>query len=194
MRTPGADLELATGFVLSEGIITDIEAIAGVRHCGDAALEPDERGNVVTVDLRASVDAPVLLERHVAISSACGVCGSAGIALLRSRGYPRLPPGATIGAALLGTLPETMRLRERVFEATGDLHAPALFALDGTLLVLREDIGRHNAVDKVVGWLAMQRTVEPQASALAVSGSANPASLKTWLASLCSASIKLGDQ
>ncbi len=170
MRTPGADLELAAGFVLGEGIVPGREAIAAIRHCEDRELAPDERGNVVTVDVRARVDAGTLLERHFTISSACGVCGTAGIEALRARGCRSLPDGARIDAAALGALPERMRARQSLFAATGGLHAAALFALDGTLLAVREDVGRHNAVDKIVGWLALTGAADPARCALAVSG------------------------
>ncbi|MFN2460518.1 MAG: formate dehydrogenase accessory sulfurtransferase FdhD [Candidatus Velthaea sp.] len=170
MRTPGADLELAAGFVLGEGIVPDRDAIRSIRHCEDRELEPEERGNVVTVDVRARLEAGKLLERHFTISSACGVCGSAGIALLRARGYAPLQADARIDGALLGSLPERMRPRQTVFAATSGLHAAALFALDGRLLALREDVGRHNAVDKIVGWLALRGRADPARTALVVSG------------------------
>ncbi|HEY0614577.1 MAG TPA: formate dehydrogenase accessory sulfurtransferase FdhD [Candidatus Elarobacter sp.] len=170
MRTPGADLELAAGFVLGEGIVPNRDAIAAIRHCDDAGLSEDERGNVVTVDLRARLAAGILLERHFTISSACGVCGTAGIELLRERGMRRLDDDALISGALLAQLPERMRLRQNVFETTGGLHAAALFALDGRLIAVREDVGRHNAVDKVVGTIALRGDVDPAECALIVSG------------------------
>jgi FdhD protein len=171
MRTPGADLELAAGFVLGEGIVPSREAIRAIRHCDDADLAADERGNVVTVDVDARVEASTLLERHFTISSACGVCGTAGIELLRARGLRALDDdGARIGGALLAQLPERMRLRQNVFDATGGLHAAALFALDGTPLAVREDVGRHNAVDKIAGFIALRGNVDPTRCALVVSG------------------------
>ena len=169
MRTPGADLELAAGFVLNEAIVPSREAIVAIRHCDDPSLGEQERGNVVTVDVRDAVDASTVLERHFTISSACGVCGSANIDLLRQRGYTMMRDHASIGATLLASLPERMRPRQNVFAATGGLHAAALFALDGTLLAVREDIGRHNAVDKICGWLTMNAR-DPSLTAVAVSG------------------------
>ena len=170
MRTPGADLELAAGFVLGEGIVPSREAIRAIRHCDDAELAADERGNVVTVDVLAHVEASTLLERHFTISSACGVCGTAGIELLRARGLHALDDDARIDGALLAELPERMRLRQNVFDATGGLHAAALFALDGTPLAVREDVGRHNAVDKIAGFIALRGNVDPTRCALVVSG------------------------
>jgi FdhD protein len=171
MRTPGADLELAAGFVLGEGIVPSRDAIRSIRHCDDAELADDERGNIVTVDVRAHVEASALLERHFTISSACGVCGTAGIELLRARGRRTLDDdGARIDGALLAELSERMRLRQNVFDATGGLHAAALFALDGTPLAVREDVGRHNAVDKIAGLIALRGNVDPACCALVVSG------------------------
>jgi len=170
MRTPGADLELAAGFVLGEGIVPHRDAIVGIRHCDDRELAPEERGNVVTVDVRARFDAHALLERHFTISSACGVCGTAGIELLRARGMRALPSGARIDADVLAALPERMRAHQNVFDATGGLHAAALFALDGTLLAVREDVGRHNAADKIAGFIALRGGIDPAQCALVVSG------------------------
>ncbi|HEY0396215.1 MAG TPA: formate dehydrogenase accessory sulfurtransferase FdhD [Candidatus Elarobacter sp.] len=170
MRTPGADLELAAGFVLAEGIVPDREAIVSIRHCDDAQLSEDERGNVVTVHVRAKIEAGALLERHFTISSACGVCGSAGIELLRARGMRALDDGACIEGTTLAHLPERMRLHQNVFETTGGLHAAALFELDGTLIAVREDVGRHNAVDKIAGHIALRGDIDPARCVLVVSG------------------------
>jgi FdhD protein len=170
MRTPGADLELAAGFVLGEGIVPNRDAIAGIRHCDDAELSDEERGNVVTVDVRAKLEASALLERHFTISSACGVCGTAGIDLLRARGLRTLDGDAKLDGALLAKLPDRMRVRQNVFESTGGLHAAGLFALDGTPVAVREDVGRHNAVDKITGHIALRGDVDPAACVLVVSG------------------------
>lgn len=170
MRTPGADLELAAGFVLNEGIVPSRDAITRIRHCDDAQLGDAERGNVVTVDVHGALEAAAILERHFTVSSACGVCGSAGIEQLRARGIRPLNDAARIDAAVLSALPEMMRPRQNVFSATGGLHAAALFSLDGRLLAVREDIGRHNAVDKIAGWLALTRACDAGRSVLAVSG------------------------
>lgn len=170
MRTPGADLELAAGFVLNEGIVPSRAAIARIRHCDDANLTADERGNVVTVDVHGAADAGTILERHFTVSSACGVCGSAGIEQLRARGMRPLRDEARIDGSVVAMLPDMMRPRQNIFSSTGGLHAAALFSLDGRLLALREDIGRHNAVDKITGWLALSGAHDAARSALAVSG------------------------
>ena len=170
MRTPGCDLELAAGFVLNEGIVPSADAIEAIRHCTDATVQESDRGNVVTVDVRGAADAASVMERHFTISSACGVCGTANLAQLRDRGLRPPNPGARIAEDVLASLPARMRARQRVFDLTGGLHAAALFALDGTLLAAREDIGRHNAVDKICGWLALRRAADPAQTALAVSG------------------------
>jgi FdhD protein len=169
MRTPGADLELAAGFVLGEGIVPNREAIRAIRHCDDDDLALDERGNVVTIEVRARIEASRLLERHFTISSACGVCGTAGIELLRARGMRAIESDARIDGALLAQLPDRMRIRQNVFDATGGLHAAALFALDGNALAVREDVGRHNAVDKICGFAAL-RGINASRTVLVVSG------------------------
>jgi FdhD protein len=169
MRTPGADLEPAAGFVLGEGIVPNREAIGAIRHCDDGDLAPDERGNVVTVEVRARIEASRLLERHFTISSACGVCGTAGIELLRARGMRAIESAAKMDGALLAQLPDRMRVRQNVFDATGGLHAAALFGLDGDALAVREDVGRHNAVDKICGFAAL-RGIDASHTVLVVSG------------------------
>ena len=170
MRTPGADLELAAGFVLGEGIAPDRRAIVSVKHCDDSDLPREERGNVVTVELRAAFDAGALLERHFTITAACGICGTAGIEFLKQRGNRPLSDGARIAGTVLGSLPERMHARQVVFAATGGLHAAGLFGLDGTLLAVREDVGRHNAVDKIVGLIALRGGIDPSRCVLVVSG------------------------
>lgn len=144
MRTPGHDAELAAGFLFGEGVIDGPDALGGFE-----APEP----NVVEVAL-ATESLPELktLERHFFASSACGVCGKAGLEALRLRLPQPIPPGPRIAAELLVGLPEKLRAAQDVFESTGGLHAAALFDTAGSLLALREDVGRHNALDKLVGW------------------------------------------
>ena len=153
MRTPGHDDELAAGFLYGEGIVRSASEIQAISHCDDADLDDDKRYNIVNVDLRADVlpDLPAL-ERHFYTSSACGVCGKASLESLRLRGCPTIAPGPEVDAAVLRSLPERLRAGQGIFDATGGLHAAALFDAEGNLLAVREDVGRHNALDKIVGW------------------------------------------
>jgi FdhD protein len=149
MRTPGCDAELAAGFLFTEGIIGDAGQIERV-HFPEA--------NVVRVDLKTGVKVDVRrLERHFYTSSSCGVCGKASIAALGLTGNaPPLQPGPVFTPATIHQLPRTLRATQSVFDQTGGLHAAALFSVSGELVDLREDVGRHNAVDKLIGaqWLA----------------------------------------
>jgi FdhD protein len=150
MRTPGHDFELAVGFLVSEGLVAPPE-VAAVGYC-DAA-DPDNRFNTVTVSLRRPWQAPTT--RTFVASSSCGVCGKTGIDQVELA-CPVLPAGAPVPAAVVPTLPDSLRAAQRVFDRTGGLHAAGLFDHEGVLHVAREDIGRHNAVDKVIG----QRVLE----------------------------------
>jgi len=153
MRTPGADFELAAGFLYGEGIIRNVDEIRGISHCGEPGLDDDKRYNIVNVDLRSDA-LPDLqaLERHFYTTSACGVCGKTSLESLRVRGCPVIPSGPEVDAEVLRTLPDRLRAGQGIFDATGGLHAAALFDPEGNLLAVREDVGRHNALDKVVGW------------------------------------------
>ena len=153
MRTPGYDAELAAGFLLSEGVITQAADLASITHHADPR-RPEERGNVVRVEL-AGGTAPDLdqLARHFYTTSSCGVCGKTSIAAVRAASGPVPPaPGQPqVPAALIHELPARQRATQQLFKQTGGLHATALFSATGELLLLREDVGRHNAFDKVVG-------------------------------------------
>ena len=170
MRTPGNDFELAAGFLLGEGVIPSGAAITRIEYCVDKALGQEQLYNQVTVQL--SGDAmPVLPEiRRFAISSACGVCGRGSIDDLAERGLDPLEDGPTMPTETITALPATMEARQRVFTSTGGLHAAALFDAEGKLLALREDVGRHNAVDKVLGWAALNPRPAAGRAALLVSG------------------------
>lgn len=169
MRTPGHDFELVTGFLLAEGVVDRREAIRRVVYCMDPELDAEQRFNVVTAELtvppgRASV------ARHVLMSSSCGVCGSASIEAVRLGGHPRLTDGPKVSAAMISRFPELLRAGQRAFESTGGLHGVALMSPSGDVLVLREDVGRHNAVDKVLGWALLDGDVSLSDSVLVVSG------------------------
>ncbi len=144
MRTPGADDELAAGFLFTEGILSDGAQIEAIRA---------EDNNVVRVELQAGVKVDLRrLERHFYTASSCGVCGKASIAALNLNArQPRPGAGPVFDAATIHDFPATLRATQAVFDQTGGLHAAALFDPTGQLLGLREDVGRHNAVDKVIG-------------------------------------------
>jgi FdhD protein len=193
MRTPGHDIELALGFLVSEGLVRDASEVKEARYCGgavdggsDAGAAKRSRGdhdhrhggneeNVVDVTVIGSVSEHVRhLVRNVTISSACGVCGRTSLDAVRTSSPYAIAddPMSTTGQ-VLARLPGTLRSAQSVFERTGGLHAVGLFTADGELVLLREDVGRHNAFDKVVGW-ALQQSSLPLSGRLAlVSGRAS---------------------
>jgi FdhD protein len=173
MRTPGADFELAAGWLFGEGLISGHDEVRAVRYCTDVELTPEERFNVVTVDLVGPTAQPAGVRGFV-VSSACGVCGRETVDDLRSRGYQPAPPGPGLDPDLLAALPERLRREQSVFERTGGLHAAGLFeASGGDPVVVREDVGRHNAVDKVVGWALLSDRLPLSGHLLVVSGRAS---------------------
>lgn len=174
MRTPGADFELAAGFLFSEGVVRSRDEIRRISYCADPAVGPDQRYNVVTVEL-AGTALPDLapLERHFFTSSACGVCGKAGIEALRVRSCRPVTSGPAVEAGVLAALPEKLRAAQGGFRATGGLHAAALFDARGTLVVVKEDVGRHNAMDKLVGWALLEGRVPLDDHLVLVSGRAS---------------------
>ncbi len=152
MRTPGADFELAAGFLYSEGVVSKREDIERISYCVDPDVDGEQRYNIVNVKLREGLSVDLQpLERHFFTTSACGVCGKTSLEALRSRGYPVIPKGPEVPAEVIYSLPEQLRNAQRVFSSTGGLHAAALFDAEGQLLSVREDVGRHNALDKLVG-------------------------------------------
>jgi FdhD protein len=157
MRTPGADFELAAGFLYGEGIVRSPEDILKISYCVDADLDAEQQYNIVNVELRGSRDDdPKSLERHFYTTSACGVCGKASLEQLELRGCPMIIPGPKVAAEVIYSLPEKLRKAQGLFEATGGLHAAALFDAKGNLVALKEDVGRHNATDKLVGWALLE--------------------------------------
>lgn len=173
MRTPGSDFELAAGFLFCEGIVTDRERISRISYCVDPAVTGAQEYNVVTVEVFGDEALTANLDnRTFAMTSACGICGQANLDALAARGYARLPPGGRIQAAVLREFPRRVRPRQRLFEKTGGLHAAAICMPDGEILVVREDIGRHNAVDKVIGWALLNGRVPLRDAIVVVSGRA----------------------
>lgn len=167
MRTPGHDLELATGFLLTESIIENADEIAGTRAVD---FRRSSKRNSIDLELRTQDRDLKDLKRNLFASSSCGICGRAAIESIRQRGL-RLPNTLFhVRPEVLYGLPEAIRTQQAVFEQTGGLHAAALFDSEGALLALREDIGRHNAVDKVIGWAAREDKSLLSESILMVSG------------------------
>ena len=174
MRTPGNDAELATGFLLSENVIQTASQIKKIAHVGPAP-EQGTHGNTLMVDLDPSVEFSVdQLQRHFYMTSSCGVCGKASIEAVMAQGFQPVASTIKLAAEVIAGLPENLRTQQTVFQATGGLHAAGLFDSDGTLIALREDVGRHNAVDKLVGQhLENTASALPSGRVLVVSGRAS---------------------
>jgi FdhD protein len=170
MRTPGHDFELAVGFLFAEGVITSRGDIARVDYCSDPSLTEDERYNVITVTLTGPMPQLPGLDRRFLTTSACGVCGKESLDALRVRGCARLPAGPIVEPEVICSLPDRLRAGQRVFTKTGGLHAAGLFTPTGELVVVREDVGRHNAVDKIVGWALFNDKIPAHDRVLMVSG------------------------
>ncbi|OAN30778.1 sufurtransferase FdhD [Plantibacter sp. H53] len=176
MRTPGHDVDLAIGFLVSEGVIGRGDDVRTARYCAGATDEGVNTYNVLDVALSPGVPAPdPSLERNFFTTSSCGLCGKASIDAVRtSSRYSVADDDFRLDPALLVTFPDRLRAQQAVFERTGGLHAAGLFdARTGEMLVLREDVGRHNAVDKVVGWAAKEGLLPLRSMVLMVSGRAS---------------------
>ncbi len=175
MRTPGHDLELAHGFLLTEAVITTRTDVATARYCSSTDAAGRNTYNVLDLTLSPGVPAPTPgIERTFYTTSSCGICGKASLDAVRMS--TRFPPAADplrISATTLTALPAALRAGQRVFDSTGGLHAAALFTHTGDLLVTREDIGRHNAVDKTLGWALLNDRVPLTGCTLLVSGRAS---------------------
>jgi FdhD protein len=171
MRTPGADFELAAGFLYGEGIVSSPDDIGKISYCLDADVDAEQRYNIVNVDLRGGHDYDLRsLERHFYTTSACGVCGKASLEQLELRGCPVIPPGPMVATETIYSLPGKLREAQGLFEATGGLHAAALFDAEGNLVALKEDVGRHNATDKLVGWALLEERLPLSDHIVMVSG------------------------
>lgn len=168
MRTPGHDFELAAGWLLSEGVIDDPSAIRALRYCTDPDLDGEQRYNIVTAEL--AIAPGRVAERLTVTSSSCGICGSASIDALRTLGHPEFAAGGSIAWKTLLDLPGALSAEQRQFRSTGGLHAAGLVSYEGETLVVREDIGRHNAVDKVIGWSLLESRFPLTGAILLVSG------------------------
>jgi FdhD protein len=157
MRTPGNDFELAAGFAASERILRSRRDLAGVSYCVDPQVDPEQRYNVVNIEL-ASSQMPDLtqFERHFTMNSSCGVCGRANLEALVELGVQPVDDDIRVPITRIYQLRERMREAQHVFSTTGGLHAAALFDASGATLAAREDVGRHNAVDKLAGWALLE--------------------------------------
>ena len=191
MRTPGNDFELAAGFLFSEGLLESRAQVADLRYCTDV---DQQEYNIVTVHLRPGVAFdPASLTRNFYTTSSCGVCGKASLEAVEVKGCAPLPDGELrLDPAAVRAMPDGLRERQAVFERTGGLHAAGLFTGDGALGELREDVGRHNAVDKVTGHGFLEGRLPLADRALAVSGRASFEILQKALAAGIPAVVAVG--
>ncbi|MBM7471231.1 FdhD protein [Subtercola frigoramans] len=176
MRTPGHDFELAAGFLVSEGVVSAHDEYSGARYCAGVNDDGENTFNVLDITLGPGVAPPdPSLERNFYTTSSCGLCGKASIDAVRTLSkFDVSDDPLRLDAALLAEFPDRLRARQETFEKTGGLHAAALFdGTTGELLVLREDVGRHNAVDKVVGWALTEGLLPLRGTVLMVSGRAS---------------------
>jgi FdhD protein len=185
MRTPGNDFDLAVGFLLSEGVVCQASDVASIRYCAGATTEGLNTYNVVDVVLAAGVRPPDgSLERNFYTTSSCGLCGKASLDAVRTTAtWSVREDRASIDTSVLATLPDLLREHQSVFDNTGGLHAAGLFTTDGELLYAREDVGRHNAVDKVLGHALLEGELPARGTILMVSGRASFELVqKAWMA------------
>jgi FdhD protein len=187
MRTPGNDMDLAAGFLVSEGVVTEADQVRSQRYCAGATEEGGNTYNVLDVDLDPSLPAPdPSVERAFYTTSSCGLCGKASLDAVRTTARWSVADDAVpVPADALAALPDRLRDAQRVFDRTGGLHAAGLFDPDGGLLCLREDVVRHNAVDKVVGWAVRDGRLPLRGTVLLVSGRASFELVqKAWMAGI----------
>ena len=171
MRTPGADFELAAGFLFGEGVIARHDQVVSISYCRDDDLPPEQLYNIVIVELDPTSDLDLRsLDRHFYTSSACGVCGKASLDAIALRGVTPIASGLTVAPGVIAGLGDRLRSGQGVFDSTGGLHAAGLFTAAGELVAVREDVGRHNAVDKLVGWALLEHRLPLDDHIVMVSG------------------------
>ncbi|MEZ0065299.1 FdhD protein [Streptacidiphilus sp. MAP12-20] len=174
MRTPGHDFDLVAGYLVAEGIVATGEDLPALRYCAGTNAEGINTYNVVDARVARPETVPVSAYRSLLTSSACGLCGAETVDAVRKRlPYDLALDPLTVTPDLLYSLPDTLRAAQRGFDATGGLHAAGLFTADGRLLCVREDVGRHNAVDKVIGWALREGLLPLHEHLLMVSGRAS---------------------
>ena len=195
MRTPGADFDLAAGFLVSEGVVTRSEELVSMRYCAGANDDDGNRYNILDLSLGRDVAPPDdSVARAFFTTSSCGLCGKTSIDAVRTRSaFDIHDDQVRVSPAWLASLPAQLRASQEIFEVTGGLHAAALFdAASGEVLALREDVGRHNAVDKVVGWALREGRLPLRGTVLLVSGRASfelvQKAIMAGIAVLCSVS------
>lgn len=175
MRTPGHDFDLAAGFLVGEGVVHRVAEVAGIRYCLGTAEDGSNTYNVVDVVLASGVTVPdASLERNFYTTSSCGLCGKASLDAVRTvTTWPVADDPLRLDPEVLALLPDRLREAQRVFDSTGGLHAAGLFTADGELISVREDVGRHNAVDKVIGDALRSDRLPLRETVLMVSGRAS---------------------
>ena len=172
MRTPGNDFELAAGFLLTEGIVAQADQIKGFEFCGPVAEGRDE-GNIVRVELHESVALEIKnFQRHFYTTSSCGICGKASLEALRAQQLQPVESTMQVSTKMIRQFPEQLRAQQKLFSTTGGIHAAGAFSVSGELLAIREDVGRHNAVDKLIGCQLLAGTAMSD-SVIVVSGRAS---------------------
>ncbi|WP_431929747.1 formate dehydrogenase accessory sulfurtransferase FdhD [Nonomuraea jabiensis] len=172
MRTPGDDFDLAAGFLVSEGAVGAADDIATIRYCAGATVDDGNTYNVLDVRLAPGVAAPA--PRNFYTTSSCGVCGKASLEAVRTVArWSAADDPVELAQPTVATLPDRLRAAQRVFDRTGGLHAAGLFTSDGEPLCVREDVGRHNAVDKLLGWALRNDRLPLRGTVLMVSGRAS---------------------
>jgi len=174
MRTPGHDFELAAGFLFTEGVLSDTRQIQSIRYSHTNGNSRQAHNSVI-IELMPDVEIDFdRLERHFYTTSSCGICGKASIEAVQMKGCPVLPKNTpAVPSAIIHALPDAARQSQPVFDRTGGLHASALFDADGELLALHEDVGRHNALDKLIGMQFLERRTPLNDRILLVSGRAS---------------------
>lgn len=172
MRTPGDDFDLAAGFLVSEGVVAESEHVQVIRYCAGATDEGLNTYNVLDVVTSENVAVPDFsLERSFYTTSSCGLCGKASLDAVRTKSFWSVEGDEfVLDPEVLALMPDRLRDAQRLFDRTGGLHGAGLFSLDGELLCIREDVGRHNAVDKLVGWAVREDRLPLRNTVLMVSG------------------------
>lgn len=187
MRTPGHDFDLAAGFLIGEGVVSRRRDVVAIRYCAGATEDGGNTFNVVDVSLAGDVPVPrSSLTRNFHTTSACGLCGKTSLDSVRTKApWSVTEDPVRVSPTGLAALPTRLRRAQRIFDRTGGLHAAALFTPEGEPLVVREDVGRHNAVDKVIGWALRERELPLRGAVLSLSGRASFELVqKAWMAGI----------